>query len=326
MSKILITGSSGFIGNHLLHSLIKQDLSILGIDVVPPHDNEYLPFFKQTDLLDLENLIATVQQFQPDFIFHLAARTDLNETKDIRGYASNIEGVENLITAIRQTPSVKRCIFTSSQLVCKVGYVPKDEDEYNPNNLYGESKVLTEKIVKKNDGGGVEWCIVRPTTVWGPGMSPHYQRFLKMINQGRYFHIGNSALYKSYSYIGNIIYQYKMLMEAPSELINKKTFYLADYHPISLRHWINLIQEEMGSKKIPTYPDVLVRLLATFGDVLQDIGIDKFPFNTFRLNNILTEYIFDLSETEKVCGNLPFALEEGVTELVSWLKNEKIIT
>jgi nucleoside-diphosphate-sugar epimerase len=326
MTKILITGTSGFIGNHLLHSLIKQDLNVLGIDIVPPQDNQYLPFFKQTDLLELGNLIATVQQFQPDFIFHLAARTDLNETKDIRGYASNIDGVENLIAAIRQTPSVKRCIFTSSQLVCKVGYVPKNEDEYNPNNLYGESKVLTEKIVKKNDGGGVEWCIVRPTTVWGAGMSPHYQRFLKMINQGHYFHIGNSALYKSYSYIGNIIYQYKMLMEAPSELINKKTFYLADYYPISLHHWIDLIQKEMGAKPVPTYPEGLMRFLAIFGDILSTIGVKSFPFNTFRLNNILTEYIFDLSETEKVCGNLPFSIEEGVTELVYWLKNEKIIT
>ena len=72
----------------------------------------------------------------------------------------------------------------------------------------------------------MEWCIVRPTTVWGTGMSPYYQRFLKMINhQGRYFHIGNSALYRSYSYIGNIIYQYEMLTEAPSELINKKTLF-----------------------------------------------------------------------------------------------------
>ena len=269
MTKILITGTSGFIGNHLLRSLIKPDLSILGIDIVPPQNNEYLSFFKQTDLLNLENLITTIQQFQPDFIFHLAARTDLNETKDIRGYASNIEGVENLITAIRQTPSVKRCIFTSSQLVCKLGYVPNNEYDYHPSTLYGESKILTEKIVRNNDGGGVEWCIVRPTTVWGPGMSLHYQRFLKMVAQGRYFHTGDSPLYKSYSYIGNIIYQYRSLMKAPLELINKKTFYLADYHPISLRYWTNLIQEEMQAKKIPTYPETLMKIVANFGDILQ---------------------------------------------------------
>ena len=45
MTKILITGTSGFIGNHLLHSLVKQDLNVLGIDIVPPQDNKYLSFF-----------------------------------------------------------------------------------------------------------------------------------------------------------------------------------------------------------------------------------------------------------------------------------------
>ncbi len=227
-----------------------------------------------------------------------------------------------MIEVIRQCPSVKRCIFTSSQLVCRVGYVPKDEYDYIPNTLYGKSKVLTEKIVREHDGGGIEWAIVRPTTVWGSGMSSHYQRFLKMIYQGLYFHVGNLPLYKSYSYIGNIIYQYLKIMEAPSELINKKTFYLADYEPISLRDWTNLIQKEINVKSIPTYPESLVSLLARLGDFVQKLGIKDVPFNSFRLNNILTEYVFDLSETEKVCDKLPYNTEQGVKELVSWLKSK----
>ncbi len=326
MSKILITGSSGFIGSHLLETFLQKGDPVLGLDKDPPQKSSHHPFFVQCNILDAEHLSRIINDYSPDCVFHLAARIDLDEKKDIRGYTSNIEGVKNLILAIQSTSSVRRCIYTSSQLVCKVGYVPKDEYEYAPNTLYGESKVLTEKIVRENDGGGVDWCIVRPTTVWGPGMSLHYQRFLKMVNQGRYFHIGNSSLYKSYSYIGNIVYQYKKLMEAPTELINKKTFYLADYEPLSLRHWINLIQKEMGAKAIPTYPEELMRFLALLGDILSKTGIKSFPFNSFRLNNILTEYIFDLSETEKVCGELPFSIEEGVKELVVWLKNEKIIT
>jgi nucleoside-diphosphate-sugar epimerase len=267
-----------------------------------------------------------VNSYAPDYILHLAARTDLDETKDIQGYASNIEGVENLITAIRQTPSVKRCIFTSSQLVCKLGYVPKDEYDYVPNTLYGESKVLTEKIIRENNGGGVEWCIVRPTTVWGPGMSPHYQKFLKMIYKGSYFHIGSSPLYKSYSYVGNIIYQYQKIIEAPLESIHKKTLYLADYEPISLHDWTNLIQQEMEVKPIPTCPKALAIILAKLGDFINNSGIINIPFSSFRLNNVLTEYVFDLSETQKVCGDLPFSTEDGVKELVKWLRIEKIIS
>src|SRR5438067_6624986 len=109
----------------------------------------------------------TLTEERPEAVVHLAARTDLDQKRDLAGYAANIEGVGNLVAALRGTPSVRRAIYTSSQLVCKVGYVPMSDDDYRPNTKYGESKVWTEKIVRREDGGGVEWCLVRPTTVWG---------------------------------------------------------------------------------------------------------------------------------------------------------------
>lgn len=326
MSKILVTGSSGFIGSYLTKYLQNQGYHILGIDKELPIEKEQKQeIFIKCDILNKDHLEKIVKDFSPTTILHLAARTDLNEKQDIQGYASNMQGVKNIIDAIRQTPRVKRCIFTSSQLVCRIGYVPKNEYEYNPNTLYGESKVLTEKIVREGDGGGVEWCLVRPTTVWGPGMTPHYQKFLKMIQQGRYFHVGKKPLYKSYSYIGNISYQYQKLMEAPTEQVHRKTFYLADYEPISLRNWTNLIKEELRAEPIPTYPEYIAKLAAKMGDAINWFGFKKFPFNSFRLNNILTEYIFDISETQKICGTLPYTTEQGVKELVNWLKNEVFI-
>ena len=93
---------------------------------------------------------------------------------------------------------------------------PRNPINYQPDTLYGESKVRTEAIVRDSDGGGREWCLVRPTTVWGPGMSPHYQRLFMMIKRGRYFHVGRKLLRKSYSYVGNIAHQYRRLLEAPA--------------------------------------------------------------------------------------------------------------
>ncbi|WP_171257638.1 NAD(P)-dependent oxidoreductase, partial [Acinetobacter baumannii] len=84
------------------------------------------------------------------------------------------------VEAIRRTPSVRRVIWTSAQLVCRVGYVPTSDTDYKADTLYGKSKVRTEEIVRSSDGAGREWCLARPTTVWGPGMSTHYQRFLHM--------------------------------------------------------------------------------------------------------------------------------------------------
>ena len=60
---------------------------------------------------------------------------------------------------------LKKIIIASSMLVCELGYSPKNFNDYKPNTLYGESKVLTEKIVKKFKNS---WTIVRPTSIWGP--------------------------------------------------------------------------------------------------------------------------------------------------------------
>ena len=184
---------------------------------------------------------------------HLAARIDLDEKTNLAGYAANIEGVQNLVAAVRLTPSIKRAIWTSSQLVCRVGYVPRDDTDYTADTLYGQSKIRTEQIVRESDGAGREWCLVRPTTVWGPGMSAHYQRFLRMIQRGYYFHVGNSPLWKSYSYIENIAFQYVRLLEAPAELIQRKTFYLADYEPIDLLAWSDAFQRAFQSRPNPAH-------------------------------------------------------------------------
>jgi hypothetical protein len=43
-----------------------------------------------------------------------------------------------------------------------------------------------------------------------------------------------------------------------------------------------------------------------------------FPFNSFRLRNILTQYQFDLTAAKAVCGPLPYTIEQGVKETAAW--------
>ena len=137
-------------------------------------------------------------------------------------------------------------------------------------------------------------------------MSLHYQSLLKFIQQGRYFHCGNSSLLKSYGYIGNVAYQYLRLLEADSVDIHRKTFCLADYQPLSLRYYTNKLAQEMKPPSIPTLPLFVLRLIAISGDIINALGKKNFPFNSFRLNNIQTEYVFHMTSTERVCGTLPF--------------------
>ncbi|MGT2434906.1 NAD-dependent epimerase/dehydratase family protein [Bradyrhizobium betae] len=312
--KVLVTGSSGFIGQAVARRLNAEGHDVAGLDNRPGTGTGYV-----CDVLDAKRLGAALQDYAADAVVHLAARIDLDEKTDLAGYAANIEGVQNLIAAIANTPSVKRAIWTSSQLVCRVGYVPRHDTDYAATTLYGQSKVLTEQLVRQSDGAGREWCLVRPTTVWGPGMSAHYQRFLRMIQRGRYFHVGHTPLWKSYSYIDNIAFQYHRLLEAPVAQINRKTLYLADYDPIDLLTWSDAFQREFRSRPIPHVPPALARLVAHCGDLVNAAGLRRFPFNSFRLNNVLTQYRFDMRETEAVCGPLPYTMEQGVAETAKWL-------
>jgi GlcNAc-P-P-Und epimerase len=313
--KVLVTGSSGFIGQALIRRLKTAGWDVAGLDMQSGPTTSY-----QCDILDSTRVADAVRDFSPEALVHLAARTDLDEKTDLSGYAANIEGVQNLIAAVRLTSSIKRAIWTSSQLVCRVGYVPRNDADYTADTLYGRSKIRTEQIVREADGAGREWCLVRPTTVWGPGMSSHYQRFLRMIQQGYYFHVGKQPLWKSYSYVENITYQYLRLLEAPADLIERKTLYLADYGPIDLLAWCDAFQRALKARPIPHMPLALARTLACCGDAVNAIGIRSFPFNSFRLNNVLTQYRFDTKATEAICGPLPYAMEQGVAETATWLR------
>lgn len=309
-----MTGSSGFIGRWVSSALHASGATCIGIDTKQATSSET----HNVDILDEAALREVFASEAPDYVIHLAARCDLHGAT-LEDYKANIEGVRSLCRVVSQTASVKRVIYTSSQLVCKVGHVPEHPEEYCPDTVYGASKVRSEKIVRSENGGGVEWCITRPTTAWGPGMGPHYRQLLRYLERGRYFHSGEGALYKSYGYVENMAHQYVKLLEADSSLVNGKTFYLADYEPLSLRNYIDRLALELGARRPPKIPLSAARTLALIGDFLNRLGF-SFPYNSFRLRNIRTEYIFDMSATRNVCGELPRTFDEGIRETVRWYK------
>jgi nucleoside-diphosphate-sugar epimerase len=319
MAKYLVSGGSGFIGTNLISFLLKNGQDILNLDIQEPKLPEHKSCFLEIDLCDITNLKVAVLKFDPEYVIHLGARTDLNG-KTLEEYSSNIDGVSNLINALGKLKNLKRVVFASSMYVCKPGYSPRNFEDYNPHTVYGESKVITEKIIKENNPNYI-WTIIRPTSIWGPYFGEPYNLFFKIVLSGQYFHLGKKACEKTYGFIDNFIYQLDTILKASENEIDKKTFYLGDYQPYNITIWANEIAA-CKKIKIPKVPYFLFQMAAFFGDFLNFIRI-KFPMTSFRLKNMTTNNIFDLSEIQKLAPNLPVDRKEGTKITVKWLGLDK---
>src|SRR4051812_40154185 len=107
---ILVTGSSGFIGTRLMNWCQANRLAAVGLDWRPPSAG-LVSNHISCDINHRDHLAQAVKDASPTSIVHLAARTDL-AGKTVEDYPANSIGVSNLLQAIRQVPSVKRCLFT----------------------------------------------------------------------------------------------------------------------------------------------------------------------------------------------------------------------
>lgn len=318
MNKILITGSSGFIGSNLLQYYVDKGFVVANIDKLPPRREEYYRNWRKINILDYNFFESETLSFQPDIVIHLAARTDLNG-KMLDDYDSNTIGTQNLIKILNKVPSVKKVIFASSMLVCRPGYFPKNTTDYAPSTAYGESKVLMEKNIQESTHA-YEWVIIRPTSIWGPWFGEPYRNFFEMIINKRYFHIGANPCTKTYGYVENLVYQIDSILNAPSEQIQGKVFYLGDYKPTNINQWANEIASELGIS-IRTIPYPLIKLAALGGDILKFMGIN-FPMTSFRLKNMTTNNVVNLKNTIEIAPNLPFSRIDGIKKTLYWLKSQ----
>jgi len=318
--KILVTGGSGFIGTNYIELLLKNNRTeFLNLDNRSPRNIAHTKFWRECDILDAPRMERIVREFAPTHVVHLAAKTGLDEKK-LSDFAANMEGVENLLQALAQISSVEQVIFTSSLLVCKMGYVPTHDTDYQPTTLYGQSKVEGERIVRAHNELSYAWTIVRPISIWGPWFDEPYKNFFKAIAQGWYFHIGSGHYRRSLGYVENIAHEINQLLVAPREKIDRKTFYLADDQPADLYDMANVIRQAAGARTIRHVPLWAAKTAARCGDLLKAAGWHTVPLTSFRLNNILTEYVFDMRPIMEISGTLPYDLQAGIEQTVEWLR------
>jgi nucleoside-diphosphate-sugar epimerase len=323
--RVVITGGSGFIGNNLVEFYHQAGAEVVNLDHGPPRRERHRHLWRAVDLLDRDRLARQVRELQPQVFLHVAARTDLDEKCDPAGFAANITGVDNLLAALEGLTSLRRLVVTSTQLVCPLGYQPKHDQDYCPHTTYGQSKVATERLTRRWDKAPCPWTLVRPTSIWGPGFEEPYRRFFLSLARRRYVHQGDANPLRSFGFVGNVVFEYAALARAPEAAVAGKTFYFADFEPVRVREWAELISREMGLAPPRQVPLGILRAAAKVGDFASTVGWKSPPLTSFRLKNMLSNSVSETAPLRAVIGELPYSLEEGVRMTVKWLRDVGLI-
>lgn len=321
MSRILITGASGFIGTNLLEYFVEKGHYVINIDFNEPKIDERKALWKNIDITDEQRTVEAIAGFDPEYIVHLAARTDLfgNSFKD---YDANITGVRNVLKAVENCQNLKKILITSSMLVCSAGYMPKNQRDYCPPNWYGKSKVETENIVWENQPK-CDWAILRPTSMWGAWFDEPYRKFFDMVRRRMYFHLGHTSCTKTYGYIENAVYQIEQIMLNPTVEESNKVFYLGDNPPIFIEEWANQIADALGHRRPIRVPLWMIWPVAKVGDILKNHLHIFFPLTTFRIRNMSTNNIINLDNTYAIAPNPPVDRIEGIRRTLEWINRRK---
>ena len=316
--RLLVTGGSGFIGSNFIDEVVRRgETELLNLDVVPPGDEVNKTFYRHVDLLEAGTLRDAFAQFQPTHVVHFAGRTDMSG-KVVEDYAANHVGTQNLLEAAKEIPSLRHIVFTSSQFVVGPGKLPEHDQDFRPHTIYGQSKVLSEKVVREADPP-YTWTIVRPTNIWGPRHPRYPSEFWRVLKQGRYVHPGGRRVTRCYGYVGNVVEQILRILDG-GDKFRGKVFYVGDA-PVDLQAWTDAFSRELVGKPVRVVPSFVLQTLAKVGDVIIKGG-GKFPIFSTRFQSMTEDYVTPMEPTFQALGPSPFSMQQGVRETVDWLRSQ----
>lgn len=315
--RVLATGASGFIGTNYVDFYRTQHCDLLNVDSRKPLNPEHDKFWKQGDIMNPAEIETIFNEFQPTHVVHMAARAECDENTTVEeGYAVNTTGTENVLSAIMNTPSIERVIIVSTQYVSGPSRLPEHDEDYFPHTVYGQSKVITEKLTRNSEVGCI-WTLVRPTNIWGPWHMRYRREVWKVINKGMYMHPGGQPVVRSYGYVGNIIWQMDQIFKASKDTVDRQVFYVGD-RPADIYQWVNTFSMALKGTRARKVPRYILAPIGWVGDLLNRCG-KTFPLTTSRFKNMISDYRTPMENTFDTFGDPPYSLEQGVEETVKWL-------
>jgi len=335
-SRVLVTGSTGFIGQHLVTALRNIGCEVVAL-IRSTSDTKKLPSgitIMSGDLQDIKTLYEPLTGV--DCVFHLAAHMEFYPSKRNEEliYKVNVLGTENLVrAAIKQ--NVKRFIHCSTTETIGAVVNPPG-DEYSPSNpsyAYGKSKLESEKVVKfeclKQTGPkrAMEWVIARPSGTFGPGDDYMIPEFISMVNMGLFFFVPANANYCiMYTHVSDVVDGLLLCMLTPRA--NGNTYILCADKALTTRQWVELFCSKLGRiKPFITLPVPLVKAVLKLLGPLFNIGRRRtFMFETHTIDRMLEHRDYSNQKAKNELGfNPKYTPESGVENTIRWMFEKNLL-
>jgi nucleoside-diphosphate-sugar epimerase len=291
---ILLTGSSGFLGQLILNYVNEEEVKTLSRNAV-----DY-PI----------NLAIEVPIFSSQFktVIHSAGKAHLvpkNENQKKEFYDVNVKGTLNLLKGLEQSPAMPQSfVFISSVAVYGIatGNGINENTPLLANDPYGNSKIQAEKLIE-------EWCksnnvictILRLPLLVGTNPPGNLGSMIKAIKKGYYFNIAGGAAKKSMVLATDIV---KVIFEIQGI---GGTYNLTDRQHPSFSQLSAIIANQLNKSR----PFNMNKYFAKFIAVIGDIMGGKLPLTTDKLNKITADLTFDDKKAVNAFGWNPTPVLQG---------------
>ena len=246
--KIFVTGSSGFIGSHLI-TLLGQS-----------HDVHCMA----SDLLSFDDVKREVIDVGPDIIIHLAARTEVAWSFDEPASFStiNYSGTVNLVDAAIKVKNFKHFIFASTMEV--YGWQPisdlvRDNKTFKPiafdesttpypNAPYAVAKLASEKYLEyARRVYDLNYTILRQTNAFGREENDFFvtEHIISQMLKSNDVCLGAPTPYRNFIHIDDVVAAYQAVINNHDQLSGDAIYTLGPDNPFQIKEWANIIADIM---------------------------------------------------------------------------------
>ncbi|WP_089296644.1 NAD-dependent epimerase/dehydratase family protein [Actinoplanes regularis] len=219
--RVVVTGAAGFIGSHLVQTLIAAGHDVLAVDAV---ERAAAPEAAAANSAELSHAGVTVTECdlatddlaplaEADAILHLAGRPGVR-TSWGRGRAAahrdNVTTTERLLAACAARPARHRPRFvlaSSSSVYGSAARPCAEHDRIDPRSPYAMSKARAEQLTQEAARDGVPAVILRYFSVYGPRQRPDmaFHRFVEAALDGSPAPLYGGDQSRSFTFVGDVV-------------------------------------------------------------------------------------------------------------------------